>query len=289
MQTQAVSQQRYGTQPSGQGSMESTPLAVPRSDLISETWELYKRALKKMMRRPIVLYFSLIQPMIWLLLFGQMFKRMVSIPGAGTAFGTDNYMAYFTPGVIMMTILFGAGQTGLGLIQDMDSGFLDKLLTTPISRVAILLGKMSGDLTRMAFQALLILAIAAIAGVRIQTGMFGVLFIVIIGTLFGLALSGINIIIALQTRNTEASFLIGNFVNLPLMFTSTAMLPKVMLPAWMAAIAAVNPVSYGVDGMRGLITTGFDPNTVFPAILVLGSIGAVCLFAATLMFRRRVL
>ncbi len=266
----------------------AAPLAVPHSDLIGETWELYKRALKKMMRRPIVLYFSLVQPMIWLLLFGQMFKRMVSIPGASTAFGTNNYMAFFAAGVIMMTILFGAGQTGLGLIQDIDSGFLDKLLTTPISRVAIILGKMGGDLTRMAFQIVMILTIAAIAGVRIQTGLFGVLFIVIIGSLFGMALAGINTIIALQTRNTEATFLIGNFVNLPLMFMSTAMLPKVMLPDWMQSIASINPVTFGVEGMRGLIITGFAPGTVFSAILVLGVIAAICVFSATLMFRSRV-
>jgi ABC-2 type transport system permease protein len=267
---------------------EVAPLSVPHSDLVGETWQLYKRALKKMMRRPVVLYFSLVQPLIWLLLFGQMFKRMVSIPGASGAFGTDNYMAFFTPGVIMMTILFGAGQTGLGLIQDIDSGFLDKLLTTPINRLAIILGKLGGDMTRMAMQALLILAIAAIAGVRFQTGLFGVLFIVIIASLFGMALAGINVIIALQTRNTEASFLIGNFVNLPLMFTSTAMLPLVMLPVWMQTVANLNPVTYGVQGMRGLITTGFDPNTVFPAIAVLGAISAVSIFAATLMFRRSV-
>jgi ABC-2 type transport system permease protein len=264
------------------------PLSVSHSDLTAETWELYKRALKKMTRRPVVLYFSLVQPLIWLLLFGQMFKRMVSIPGASVAFGTNNYMAFFTPGVIMMTILFGAGQTGLGLIQDMDSGFLDKLLTTPINRMAIILGKLGGDLTRMVFQALLILAIAAITGVRFQTGLFGVLVIIIIAGLFGMALAGINTIVALQTRNTEASFLIGNFVNLPLMFTSTAMLPLAMLPSWMQTVANINPVTYGVDGMRGLITTGFDPSTVFPAILVLGSIAMTCMFAATLMFRRSV-
>ena len=264
------------------------PLAVPRSDLVGETWELYKRVLKKMIRRPIVLYFSLVQPVIWLLLFGQMFKRMVAIPGASAAFGTNNYMAFFTPGVIMMTILFGAGQTGLGLIQDMDSGFLDKLLTTPINRLAIILGKMGGDLTRMVFQALLILAIAAIAGVRYQTGLFGVLFIVIISGLFGMALAGINTIVALQTRNTEASFLVGNFVNLPLMFTSTAMLPEQMLPGWMQNVASINPVTFGVEGMRGLITTGFDPNKVFPAILVLGVIAAITVSLATMMFRRRV-
>ncbi len=265
-----------------------TPVAIPHSDLLSESWELYKRSIKKLMRRPIVLYFSLMQPVIWLLLFGQMFNRMISLPGAGASFGTSNYMAFFTPGVIMMTMLFGAGQTGLGLIQDMDSGFLDKLLTTPINRFAIILGKMGGDLTRMILQALLILTLAVIAGVNIRTGLLGVIFILIISGLFGMSLAGINTMIALKTRNTEASFIIGNFVNLPLMYTSTTMMPKSFLPEWMQNVAKINPVTYGIEGMRGLITTGFDPNQVFPAILVLGTIAVLSITSATLMFRSRV-
>ncbi len=269
-------------------TLAAAPVAVAHSDLISETWELYKRALLKLVRRPIVLYFSLLQPAIWLLLFGQMFNKMVDLPGASSTFGTSNYVAFFAPGVIMMTMLFGAGQTGLGLIQDMDSGFLDKLLTTPINRFSILLGKMGGDLTRMILQALLILALAFVAGVRIKTGLFGVLFILIISGLFGVALAGINTIVALQTRNTEATFIVGNFVNLPLMFTSDAMMPKSFLPDWMQNIAKINPITFGIDGMRGLITTGFDPGKVFPAIIVLGLIAVVSISGATLLFRSRV-
>lgn len=269
-------------------TLATVPMAMPHSDLVSETWVLYKRAVLKLLRRPIVLYFSLLQPAIWLLLFGQMFNRMVSLPGASNTFGTDNYMAFFAPGVIMMTMLFGAGQTGLGLIQDMDSGFLDKLLTTPINRFAILLGKMGGDLTRMVMQSLLILVMATLAGVHIRTGLLGVLFVVIISGLFGMALAGINTMIALQTRNTEATFLLGNFVNLPLMFMSTAMMPKAFLPDWMQKVVQVNPITYGIEGMRGLVTTGFDPNKVFPAIIVLGSIAALSIIGATLMFRSRV-
>jgi ABC-2 type transport system permease protein len=130
--------------------------------------------------------------------------------------------------------------------------------------------------------------VATIAGVRIRTGLLGVFFIIIIASLFGLALGGINTIVALQTRNTEATFLVGNFVNLPLMFTSSAMLPKAMLPEWMQSIAKLNPVTYGVEGMRGLITTGFDPGKVFSAVLILGSVATMTILIAALMFRSRV-
>src|SRR3954469_24071505 len=87
--------------------------AVARPALWSETWELYKRGLRKTLRRPIVIYFSVLQPLILLGLFGQMFSRMVTFPGVGAAFGTTSYTAFFTPSVIMLTLLFGAGQSGL--------------------------------------------------------------------------------------------------------------------------------------------------------------------------------
>lgn len=264
------------------------PVAIPHPDLVSETWELYKRALLKLMRRPFVLYFSIIQPMIWLLLFGQMFKKLTDMPGAAASFGTSNYMAFFTPGVITMTMLFGSGQSGLGLIQDMDSGFLDKLLTTPINRISIIAGKMGGDLTRMILQVGIVLLVATVGGVRIKTGLLGVFFIILIGSLFGLSLGGLNTMLALRTRNTEATFLIGNFINLPLMFTSSAMLPKSMMPDWMQTIAKINPITIGIEGMRGLVTTGFDPGKVFGAVVVLAAVATVTILSSTLMFRSRV-
>lgn len=92
----------------------------------------------------------------------------------------------------------------------------------------------------------------------------------------------------IKTRNTEATFLVGNFVNLPLMLMSTAMMPKAFLPDWMQKVVQINPVTYGIEGMCGLITTGFDPNQVFSAILVLGSVAVLSIVGATFMFRSRV-
>src|SRR5262245_20698820 len=110
----------------------------------SEVFALYSRSLKKLSRRPVALYFSLIQPMVWLLLFGQVFNRITELPGAAASFGGKTYFQFFMPAVILQTILFGAGQSGIAILSDMDSGFLDKLLTTPISRMAILLGRVLG-------------------------------------------------------------------------------------------------------------------------------------------------
>src|SRR5579872_4395520 len=131
---------------------------------LSETLVLFERSMKKLVRRPVVLYFSLIQPVIWMLLFGQVFNRIAKFPGTVNAFGGKSYFQFFVPAVVLQTLLFGAAQSGIGIINDIQSGFLGKLLTTPIHRMAILMGRILGDLTRMILQGSIIVLIAWIAG-----------------------------------------------------------------------------------------------------------------------------
>lgn len=285
-----------------QAQPQSLAQPVPRNlgTFLSELSALYMRSIRKLFRRPAMLYFSLIQPMIWLLLFGQIFSRLTQFPGAAAAFGGKSYFQFFMPAVILQTILFGAAQSGIGIITDMDSGFLDKLLTTPINRMAILLGKILGDLTRMIVQAILIILITWIAGqfqaqpVTYEYGILGVLGALGIALLFGLGLAGLNVFIALRTRNTESTFLIANFLTLPLLFTSSAQLPLQLLPSWLQTIARFNPVTYAIDGMRILLNgsqsiTGLDPQSeMIRALLILSVIAAITLTLAVRSFRRNV-
>lgn len=255
-----------------------TPIPRGPSAFLGETWTLYRRALLKLYRRPVILYFSLVQPMIWLLLFGQVFNGIAQAPGFREAFGGQSYLAFFAPAIILQTILFGAGQSGLGLINDLDSGFLSKLLTTPIHRLAILLGKVLGDMTRMLVQAIIILVVTFLVGLRFADGGLqatityyygipGVLGALGIALLFGLMLSALNVAIALTTRNTEATFLIANFLTLPLIFTSSALLPLELLPGWLSTISRVNPVTYAIDALRALL---YGPASVHPGASVAG-------------------
>jgi ABC-2 type transport system permease protein len=258
------------------------------------------RSIRKLFRRPVMLYFSLLQPLIWLLLFGQIFSRLTQFPGAAAAFGGKSYFQFFMPAVILQTILFGAAQSGIGIITDMDSGFLDKLLTTPINRMTILLGRILGDLTRMIVQAVLIIAITWIAGqfqterVQYEYGILGVIGALGIVLLFGLGLAGLNVFIALRTRNTEATFMIANFLTLPLLFTSSAQLPLQLLPGWLQTVARFNPVTYTIDGMRILLNgpqavAGVDPQAeLLRALLILTIIATITLTLAVRSFRRNV-
>jgi ABC-2 type transport system permease protein len=235
--------------------------------------------------------------MIWLVLFGQMFSRIVHFPGAAQQFGNVSYLQFFIPTVMLQSVLFGAGQSGVGMITDIDSGFLDKLLTTPINRLAILLGRIVGDLTRMTLQIVLVVLIGWGFGV-FQTprvsfyyGVPGVLGALAIAMLFALVLMGFNVFIALTTRSVESTFILGNFLTLPLLFTSSAQLPIALLPHWMQVIARVNPVTYTIDSMRVLLngpaaaTDHSAGVTIILALAILLGLSAVTMAFATRRFR----
>jgi ABC-2 type transport system permease protein len=271
------------------------PRGVPK--LASEAGSLYVRQIKRLSRQPTIIVFSLIQPMIWLVLFGQMFSRIVHFPGAAQQFGNVSYLQFFIPTVMLQSVLFGAGQSGVGMITDIDSGFLDKLLTTPINRLAILLGRIIGDLTRMTLQIVLVVLIGWGFGV-FQTprvsfyyGVPGVLGALAIAMLFALVLMGFNVFIALTTRSVESTFILGNFLTLPLLFTSSAQLPIALLPHWMQVIARVNPVTYTIDSMRVLLngpaaaTDHSAGVTIILALAILLGLSAVTMAFATRRFR----
>ncbi|MDP9238534.1 MAG: ABC transporter permease [Chloroflexota bacterium] len=276
--------------------------AMPRglAKLASETMPLYVRQIKRLSRQPTIVVFSLIQPLIWLVLFGQMFSRIVNFPGAARDFGNVSYLQFFIPTVMLQSVLFGAGQSGVGIIVDIDSGFLDKLLTTPINRLAILLGRVLGDLTRMTFQIVLVILIGLAIGrfqsphVSFHYGIAGVLGALAIAMLFALVLMAFNIVIALATRSTEATFLLGNFLTLPLLFTSSAQLPISLLPHWMQVVARGNPVTYAINAMRVLLNgpaAASDHSvgvTILLALAILLPLAALMFALATSRFRSAV-
>ncbi len=253
------------------------------------------RAIKRLSRQATVIFFSLIQPLIWLVLFGQMFARIAR--GASDQFGHVSYLQFFIPTVILQSILFGSGQSGVGMITDIDSGFLDKLMTTPINRLAILLGRLLGDLTRITVQMVLVIFIGWLIGqwqdpkINFHYGIAGIAGALLIAMMFALVLMALNIFIALWTRSTEATFIVSNFLTLPLLFTSSAQLPISLLPNWMQKVAHVNPVTYTIEAMRALISGPASTHShdtglaIVEAIAVLVALGVVTMTLATSRFR----
>lgn len=279
----------------------------PAMRLIHDTWTLYRRAIIRMTRTPAQLYFSLVQPLIWFLLFGQVFARLTTGFGQAPAgpggvnpiaaqFGTDNYSAFFLPAIVIQMMLFGGANSALGIITDDLSGYLNKLRVAPINRFAILTGGLLADLTRMMIQTIALLIIGIIFGVHPAHWELLPLALVI-AALFGLMMGGLGIFIGLRTRNTQATFLVINFFTLPLLFTSSAQLPVSFLPDWLQTVARLNPLTYAIDGLRAIIT-GLNASqikdgattwsVVGMALLVLIVLSALTLTLATRMFTKQI-
>ncbi len=250
---------------------------------IADTWYLFVRNLRNSFRVPFIWVMAVVQPIIWLLLFSQLFKTIVTIPG----FPYENYLAYLAPGIILMTSLFGATFSGMGTLVDIDLSYLNKMLVTPVSRNAIMLGRMGGDVVRVVVQAIIIVLIALAMGVGFATGFPGFITAILLIALLVIGFAGLSNILALRIRDHQLFIMVINFITLPLMFLSDAMMPMELLPSWLQTVAKYNPVTYAADGIRTLMNTGFDGIVLAKAFLVLGGVALVMMGIATILFRRR--
>lgn len=243
---------------------------------------LFVRAMKKLVRNPILLFFSLFQPIIFLVLFTQLFSKFANVPG----FPAGSYLLFATPGILLQNAFSSALQSGVSIVDDLNSGYLQKMLVTPVSRSAILLGRLTSDAFRVVIQSVIILALAYALGASVITGIGGILLVLLTIAFFGLAWSGISLAIGLTTKSAETVFGIGGFLTFPLLFMSTALTPLSFMPDWMQNVSRVNPISYAVDAVRALVLNGYTWSTILSAYAVIAFIAAVTLAATLYQFRK---
>ncbi len=256
--------------------------------LLSDTGYIFVRYMKKLIRNPILLFFSLFQPIIFLLLFTQLLSRFSSIPGFAAATGTDNYALFATAGILLQNAFGSALQSGNSIVADIDSGFLQKMLVTPVSRYAILLGRLTSDAFRVVIQSIIIIALSLLpfVGDTYATGIPGIILILVTIAFFGLAWSGISLALGMKTRSAETVFAIGGFITFPLLFLSTALVPQSFQLDWIKDVSNFNPISYAVNAVRVLMITGFDWGTIAMAYGVIGLIAVLTLSATLYQFRK---
>ncbi len=251
---------------------------------ISQSAILWRRNMVKTVRIPILLFFSLFQPLIFLLLFSQVFQNLADLPG----FRYENYLQFLVPSIIALTALNSAFQSGMGMVTDMEDGLLDKFLIAPIHRYSILAGRVLSDGSRIVLQALVIIVVAFAMGTRFETGILGLAVIVLLAALFGMAWAGLSNIVALLTGNAELTMVIGILITFPVLFLSTAFMPAVLLPDWLDTVAAWNPITYIVEALRALVNDGWDWGAVWQSVGVTALLGAGTLAGATAAFRRAI-
>jgi ABC transporter DrrB family efflux protein len=236
-------------------------------------WEICLRTWTKTARRPVLLTFSFAQPLMWMGFFGFLFQRYRVDFGGGV-----EYLDFLAPGVCAMTVLFGASQSGIGWVRDLQTGFLPRMLNTPASHHALLSGKVFADVLRLLAQALFVLLLALVLGARLSPVWSGVLPAVLCLALFATAFSSLSCALALKTRAQEAMAAFVHLVNLPVLFTSTALVPVRQMPDWLAAAARWNPLTLTVDAFRGALLFGETPSAaaqVLPLAVLAGALYAV--------------
>lgn len=251
---------------------------------LREAGILWGRLMKKLVRVPLILFFALFQPLLFLLLFSQVFANLDRLPG----FAYDSYLQFLVPSIVALTALNSAFQSGIGMVTDMEDGLLDKFLIAPIRRSSILLGKVFADASRVTIQATVILGVAMAMGARIATGVGGAVVMVFMAALFGVAWAGLSNIIALRSANTELTMMVGILITFPILFLSTAFMPSLLLPSWLDTVAAFNPITYIIEALRALVNTGWDWGAITRALGVTGGLAVVTFSGATAAFRKTI-
>jgi ABC-2 type transport system permease protein len=238
------------------------------------------RQLRNLAREPIWIVMMLIQPMIWLLLYGQLFSRVPSLRGQASS-----YVEFLAPGVVVMNAFFGATWSGMSMISDLDHKVVERFLATPASRFSIILSQIVRSAITAAIQAVVILLVSLALGVRIHTGVLGWVVIIVAAILVNSAFAGISQAIALLTRREATMIAVANFIGLPLLFLSTTMIARAQMPHWMQQVAKFNPVDWGVRAAREVVLPGTSWSTVGWHLLFLLALSPATAAWATRTFR----
>ncbi len=219
--------------------------------VVRHTWFMVGRQIRNLMREPIWIAITLVQPMIWLLLYGQLFSRVPSLRG-----GADSYVEFLTPGVVVMNAFFGATWSGMSMIDDLDKKWVERFLATPASRLALVLSQIvRAGLTAMV-QALVILLVGLALGVRVHGGPLGWIVVLLAAALVSTVFGGMSQGIALIVRREASMIGVANFIGLPLMFLSSILISRKQMPEWMDFLARFNPVNWASDAARYAVVTG---------------------------------
>ncbi len=247
-----------------------------------ETYHLGLRTTRRFVRVPANWISIVFFPLIQLLVFSQLYKDIVQLPGFG---GQSSYLAYLAPGQVAFAALMAVAWSGYGLLVEFRSGYLDKLRAYPISRWSILAGEMVPLFFQAAAMAGILLIVSVALGATIVTGVGGFLLIVLLSGAFGVAFAGSSFIPALLTKSEQATSTIS-LLHFPLMFMSTAFVPQALMPGWMQVVNDWNPVTYLIEAMRGLMVTGYDWGAIGKAVFALAILGAILQGATLWAFRR---
>jgi ABC-2 type transport system permease protein len=236
------------------------------------------RNLMTIRRVPQLLVFSLVQPVIFVLLFRYVFGGAISVPGV-------DYVDYLMPGIFVQTVVFGALNTAVGLAEDRGKGLLERLRSLPMARSAVLAGRTLADSTRNVFIVILMVAIGFLVGFRIHAGVPPLVGGLAVLVLFGFAMSWVFALVGLSVSNGETAQAAGFPVLAPLVFASSSFVPTSTMPTWLRLWAEHQPVSVTVDAVRACVLGGPTAAKVLASLA--WSVGIIVVLAPLAIRRYR--
>ncbi|MEU5883087.1 ABC transporter permease [Spirillospora sp. NPDC047279] len=269
---------------------QADPVSEPVSDpagragslsrAVRDTGLIFRRHLRQTLRSKVAVIFGLVQPLLYLVLFGPLLTRLT---GVGS-FGGGNAWQVFVPGILVQLALFGAGFVGFGLIADLRSGVVERLRVTPVSRVALLLGRVLRDTLVLTVQAVMLVAAGLAMGLRAPAA--GLAAGLVLVVLLSVAVAALSYVLALVTRSEDAFAPLLSTVTLPLMLLSGMLLPMSLAPGWLDVVSRFTPFRYVVEAVRAAFRGDYMGAAVAEGAVVTVVLLAVSLVLGTRRFRR---
>ncbi len=251
------------------------------SAIFTDSLHLAGRRLRAVLRQPMYVAFTLVTPIIWLFLFGQLFKGITALPG----FPAGSYVAFLTPGIVIMTTIFSNGWAGMSYVTDMERGVMDRLLVSPARRVSLIAGDLANQAIVTLVQSLIILGLGVLGGARFPGGLPAALALLLAAVLIGSVFAAFSIAMALLLRREESIIAVVNFLGLPLSFLSTTLMPSGLMPVWIRHVSRFNPITWGVTVGREMLHSHVAWGTVGLNLFYLALLAAALVALCSLSFR----
>jgi ABC-2 type transport system permease protein/oleandomycin transport system permease protein len=245
---------------------------------ITDTLTITRRNLLVWMRVPAYLVFTVIQPVMFVLLFRYVFGGAIHVAG--------NYVNFLMPGIIAQTAAFATFGTAIALAQELKKGVIDRLRSMPMARSAVLAGRLVADTGRMLVTILIIVGVGYAVGFRFSNGVVPAIAMVLLATVFGLAICCISAYTGLAIGDEESVQAFGLIWLFPLTFLSSAFVPIATMPGWLQAFANNQPVTYVINTMRALALGGPVVPSLWKSLVWLAGIFVVFLPLAVRAYRR---
>jgi ABC-2 type transport system permease protein len=250
--------------------------------IMRDTWLVFGRYFGLFIHNPVWVVIGVVQPLLYLLLFAPLLKSIASTPG----FPSGGAYNVFVPGLLIQLGLFGAAGVGFSLISELRMGVVERLRVTPVSRLALLLGRSLRDILTLLIQSLLLILAALPFGLNIHP--LGLLVMLALIALIGLGMTSISYALGLWLRSEDSFAPLIFTATLPLLLLSGVLLPMTFAPAWLRAIADVNPLAYAVDAARAIFNNHLAEGSVAKGVLIMAVLAAVAVSIAAHSFSNAV-